>query len=177
MHTRIAPIGEYKVKHITATGTVVPVGACVSTTSATTITAGSNVVVTPVSMANIVTGMYLNIANGTGTAEDIQVLSTTATTYTANYLYNHSGAYTVTSRTGTYLGPVVVNAVGTGVTLTLYDGSPNLFPDAGTALAIITVAAGTYNFAARCDKGLFYTVAGTPGDYSLHYLDYAAGGQ
>ena len=178
MHTRIAPIGEYKIAHITTIGTVVPVGVCVSTTAPTTITAGAGVVVTPVSMANIVVGMWLNVANGTGTAEDVQVLSISSpTTFTANFANNHSGAYNITSRTGTYLGPIIVGQAGTSMVLTLYDGSPYVLPNVSKVIGVLSLTAGDYDFAARCDQGLFYTLAGTPGDITLQYLDYAPGGQ
>jgi hypothetical protein len=125
-------------------------------------------------MNNIVPGMILNIANGTGTAEDVLVKSVTATTFTADFAYNHSGAYTIISRRGAYLGRVLINAVGTSITLTLYNGHPSILPDAGAALAVITPAANMppQVFDCACDKGLFYTVAGTTaGDYTLTYLD------
>lgn len=161
--------------HITATGTLVPVGLCVSTTSATTITAGSNVVVTPANMANIQVGMTLNFANGTGTAEDVKVKSVTATTFTADFVNNHSGAYTILSRRGTFLGKLIVNAPGTGVTMTLYNGHTSMLPDPGSAIAVVTPTAGsTLVFDCACDKGLFYTVAGTVGDYTITFLDQAA---
>lgn len=171
-HERYAPIGEHQPLHVTTTGTTVPVGKAVSTTSSTTIAAGSNVVVTPASMNNIEVGMMLNFANGTGTAEDVKVKSVTATTFTADFVNNHSGAYTIISRRGAFLGRLVVNAAGTGVTITLYNGHPSVLPDAGAAFAVVTPAAGsTLIFDCAVDKGLFYTLAGTPGDYTLTFLD------
>lgn len=170
-HSRFAQVGEYKSLRVNATGTVVPVGNCVSTTAPTTITAGNGVVVTPASMSHIVQGILLNFANGTGTAEDVIVLSVTSTTFTANFVNGHSGAYNITSRKGISLGSVVINKAGTGDTITLYDGSPNLLPDAGTAFAVITPAFGTLTYHGSYDKGLFYTVAGTPGEYTINYLD------
>lgn len=172
-HARYSPVGDYKPLHITATGTSVPVGRVVSTTSATTIVAGSNVVVTPASIANITPGMILNIANGTGSAEDIVVKSVTTTTFTADFVNGHSGAYTIISRRGTFLGRLAVGQVGTSVTITLYDGHPSTLPDAGAAIAVISPSSGGTDFECVCDKGLFYTVAGTVGDYTLMYLDMA----
>lgn len=173
-HNRMSPIGDYKPLHLTATAAnPTAVGAQVNTTSATTIVAGTNVVVTPASMNNIQPGLILNFANGTGAAEDVRVKTVNpgAGTFTADFVNGHSGAYTIISRRGTYLGPIAVGAVGTGVTITLYNGHPSLLPDAGQVIAVITPAAPGHTFACYCDKGLFYTLAGTPGDYSLHYAD------
>lgn len=174
MHQRHACIGEYTPLHITATATLAPVGTCVSTTGTTSVTAGSNVTITPTSIANIVPQMILNIANGTGTAEDVVVKSVnpTAGTFVADLQNSHSGAYTIISRRASYIGNLVVNQVGSGVTITLYNGHPSMVPDAGTAIAaIVPSAVGTIEFECRCSKGLFYTVAGTVGDYTLMYLD------
>src|SRR5579859_6451209 len=171
-HVRYSPIGEYQPLHITATGTLVPVGKTVNTT-ASAVLSGSGVTVTPASMSNITVGMSLNFANGTGTAENVTVLSTTATTFTANFVNGHSGSYNITSLSGTFLGSIVVGAAGTGVAITLYNGSPNTLPSAGTAFAVITPTAGTYTFNCTLDKGLFYTLTCTAGDYTLMYLDHS----
>lgn len=171
-HTRFAPVYEYTPQHINALAAVVPVGSCVSTTSATTITAGTQTV-TPASMANITPGMLLNFANGTGTAEVVTVQLVTATTFTATFVNGHSGAYTITSLRGISLGTLVVGNAGSAVTLTLYNGSPNLQPNPGTVIGVITPVAGaTYIFNCNAQLGLFYTLAGTTaGDYTLMYLD------
>ncbi len=173
-HIRRATVFEYQPLHISAAATLQPVGLCVSTTSATVITAGSGVVVTPASMLNIVPGMVLNIANGTGAAEDIVVLGITATTFTANFVTSHSGAYTILSRRGVFLGQLIINKAGSGVTITLYNGHPSL-PDAGVVFAIISPPTGSsIPYQCSCPKGLFYTVAGsTIGDYTLTYLDHS----
>ncbi|HZU01526.1 MAG TPA: hypothetical protein VFA10_17795 [Ktedonobacteraceae bacterium] len=175
-HTRYAPVPEYTPLHITATGTLVPVGNCVNTTSSTTITAGSNVVVTPASMNGIYVGQKLNFANGTGTAETVVVTATTSTTFTATFVNNHSGAYTITSMSGTFLGKLVINQPGTSVSITLYNGSPNTLPKAGAAFAVLSgfSAGQAIPFDCSCDAGLFYSLTGTPGDYTLTYLDQAA---
>lgn len=177
-HSRVAPIFEYVPLHITATGTLVPVGLCVSTTSSTTITAGSGVVVTPASMANIYQGQILNIANGTGSAENVTVSAISSTTFTANFVNNHSGAYTIISRRGIDLGRVTVNSAGNLATLTLYNGHPSLSPDAGGSIAVIDCSEVTpLEYGCSCDKGLFYTLAvsggGTNPDLTLMYLDHA----
>lgn len=168
-------VSDYTPLHITAIGTLVPVGLCVNTTSGTTITAGSNVTVTPASMAGIVPGLTLNFANGTGTAENVVVKTITSTTFTADFVNNHSGSYNITSLRGTFLGPIVVNSAGSGATLTLYNGSPNTLPKAGAAIAVIAIAAGQpLNFACTCDNGLFYTLAATSApDLTLHYIDHS----
>lgn len=170
---RTAPIGEYTPLHITTTGTLVPVGLVVSTTAPTTIVAGAGVVVTPVSMVNITLGTILNIANGIGSAEDVMVKSMTATTFTADFASGHSGAYTIISHRGTFLGRLVVGQVGTSVTITLYNGHPSTLPNAGTVIGVITPTLGSTDFECVCDKGLFYTAAGTMGDYTLMYIDMA----
>jgi hypothetical protein len=174
-HPRNAPVGEYLPFRVNATASSpVAVGALVNTTSATTITAGTGVVVTPASMANIAVGMQLNVANGSGTAETVQVLSVnqTAGTFTANFANNHSGAYTIISLKGSYLGSIVINQIGSGVSITLYNGHPSLLPAAGTPFAVITPAVGVpYDYHCLCNRGLFYTLTGTPGDYTITYLD------
>lgn len=166
---------EYRPQHITATGTAVPVGNNVSTTSGTTIVAGSNVVVTPVSMVNIVAGRILNFAGGTGTAEDVLVKSVAATTFTADFVNGHSGGYTISSQRVVDFGEFVVNDPGTSVTVTLYDGHPSASP-AGAAFAVIKPAAtdNTRIYKARCNRGLFYTLSGTPGDYTVTFHDRSA---
>jgi len=173
-HVRYSPIGDYTPLHVTSTGTTVPVGSLVSTTSATTITAGANVVVTPASMSNIFAGMQLNVANGTGTAENVLVtaIDKGAGTFTATFANNHSGAYTIISLRGSYLGSVVVGAAGSGVTITLYNGHPSTLPVAGTSFSVLTPAVGaSYVFNCWCPRGLFYTLAGTPGDYTINAAD------
>jgi len=129
-------------------------------------------------MTNIAIGMLLNIANGTGTAEDVTVLSITSTTFAANFVNSHSGAYTIISRRGIDLGKIIVNTSTTSAaSLTLYKGHPSLLPDAGIAFAVIDLnslpRATPFDYGCSCNKGLFYTLSGTPGDYTLMYLDHA----
>lgn len=145
----------------------VPNSRCVSTTSATAITAGSNVTVTPASIKNIYVGQLLNIANGTGTAEDVRVkaMNPTLGTFTADFVNNHSGAYTITSKGGGFLGPVIVNDPGTSCVITFYHGSPNLVPlpvNQGVIAVMKPTATGqSYPHAFALDLGLFYTVTGS----------------
>lgn len=177
----LAPIGEYTPLHInalTSGSAFVPAGQAVNTTSATTITAGAGVVVTPASLNGIVVGKLLNVAGGTGTAENVRVsaVNLTAGTFTADFSNNHSGAYTLVSRTPTYLGRLVVNQPGSGVTITLRNGAPGLsdLPASAGVFAVITPSATgqVFDFACVCDFGLFYTVlSGTAGDYTLTYID------
>jgi len=68
----------------------------VSTSSATTITAGTRAF-TPADMTNIVPGSQLVFSGGTGAAETVTVQSTTATTATAVFANGHSGGYTIKS--------------------------------------------------------------------------------
>ena len=70
----------------------------VNTTSATTVPAGPSLTtVTPASMANIQLNSRLIFAGGTGATETVVVSAVTATTFTAAFANNHSGAYTITS--------------------------------------------------------------------------------
>ena len=174
-HQRIAPIGDYTpFPVIAAQATVTAVGALVNTTSATTITAGLAVVVTPTSMANITPMMWLNIANGTGNAEDVQVIyvNYTTGTFTANFVYGHSGAYTIISRKGTYLGSIVVNNPGSSNVITLYNGHPSTLPVAGIAFATVAASAGYLTYNCWCNRGLFFTASGgTFGNYTIMYAD------
>jgi hypothetical protein len=156
--------------------TVAAIGNNVATTSATTITAGNGVVVTPASMQNITVGRWLNFNGGTGSPEDVQVLSVTATTFTANFVNNHSGAYVISSSRTVDLGHLTVNQAGTSIVITLYDGHPNAWV-AGTSIAVISpnVSEPTRSFDIRCNRGLFYTVTGTTaGDYTVTYHDRSA---
>ncbi len=169
---------QYRPFHISATqSTAAAIGNNVATTSATTITAGSNVVVTPASMNNIVAGRYLNFSGGTGTFEDVLVKSIDPIggTFTADFVNNHSGAYTISSQRAVDIGDVVVNDPGTSVVLTLYDGNPNATP-AGTAIAVIKPGAGndTKIDKGRLNRGLFYTCSGTMGDITVWYHDRSA---
>lgn len=68
----------------------------VNTTSATTITAGVNVV-TPASMAGIYSGQALYFSAGTGAAETVYVYNVTSTTFTALFANGHSSSYTITT--------------------------------------------------------------------------------
>lgn len=171
-HQRYALVGEYQMVRITSSGTLVPVGAGVNTTSGTTISAGNSIVVTPVSMSNIVPGMLLNVANGTGAPEDVRVKAITATTFTADFKNGHSGAYTILSRRGAFVGRVMVNNAGSAATLTLYNGSPSVLPDPGAPFAVIPLTGATQIvYDCAVDKGLLYTITGSGFDMTLTYLD------
>ena len=65
-----------------------------TTTSSTTVVAGVNTV-TPASMASIYVGSRLQFSGGTGATEVVLVTAVTATTFTANFVNGHSGAYTI----------------------------------------------------------------------------------
>jgi hypothetical protein len=165
------PIGQYSVAHITASGTQIPVGIAINTTTSTSIAAGS-ATVTPVSMSNIIRGKRLNIVNGSNW-ENVTVTAITGTTFTAVFTGTYSGTTNIYSVDGAWLGPLIVGSPGTTNTITLYNGLPGMLPVAGTAIAVITPSSsiGSYGFATECDKGLFYTTAASC-DLSLHYLDH-----
>lgn len=162
---------QYLPFHISAVAaSAVAIGDNVATTAPTTITAGNGVVVTPASMANIRPGRWLNFNGGTGTAEDVQVISTTATTFTANFVNNHSAAYVISSQRVVDAGALIVNNAGTAVVITLYNGHPNAAV-AGTAFAVVSpnVSEPTREYMVACTRGLFYTLSGTPGDFTMTY--------
>lgn len=167
---------QYRPFHISATqATAAAIGNNVATTSSTTITAGPGVVVTPASMNNITVGRWLNFSGGTGTFEDILVTAVGASTFTADFVNSHSGGYTISSQRTVDIGDVVVNDPGTTVVLTLYDGNPSATP-AGVAIAVIKPAPGndTKIDKGRLNRGLFYTLSGTPGDITIWYHDRSA---
>jgi len=152
------------------------IGNNVSTTANDIITPGT-FTVTPLSMANIIVGRLLNFNGGTGSPEDVQVLSITATTFTAVFVNSHSGGYTISSQRTVDIGTLEVNQAGSGVTITLYDGHPQAFP-AGVPFAVITpnVSEPTRNFKTRINRGLFYTATSTGvfGNYTVTYHDRTA---
>lgn len=155
-----------------------PVGALVNTSSVTTIVVGLNTVVVA-SLTNILPGMFLNVANGTGTAEDVQVTSVNVVTssFTAVFRFTHSGAYTIISLKGTNLGSICVGTPGSGVVITVYDGHPSLLPTAGSVISVISpTGGGNYGYSCVADRGLWYTVtaATTMGDITFNYMDQPA---
>lgn len=167
---------QYRPFRISATqSTAAAIGNNVATSAPTTITAGNGVVVTPASMNNITVGRWLNFNGGTGAAEDVQVISVTSTTFTANFVNNHSGAYVISSQRTVDLGDVIINDPGTSVVLTLYDGNPNS-EVSGAAIAVVKPASGndTKLYKGRCNQGLFFTCSGTMGDITVMYHDRSA---
>ncbi len=179
---QIAVLGQYQPLHISAAqATAKAIGALVDTTSTTAVTAAGSATITTAAAQDIAKmrpGMVLVIYGGTGTAEEVVVasLSLSAGTFTAVFANTHSGTYNITSKNGVFLGSVVVNAVGTGMTLTLYNGNPATGLGTGApgygALAVITPVAGanaTYDV--TCDYGLYFEYAGSSaGDLTIGYL-------
>lgn len=182
-HVRSAPVYEYQPFHITAAGTVVPVGTLVSTTATTTVSSAGSTTITPASMTNIVPGITLNISHGTGTAEDVVVTSVTATTFTAVFANTHSGTYNICSTKGTFVKRINFNTYDTVAnTVTLYNGNPNAYYPGtttaiGTAFAVFKLPTSgqplSISLPGVVDKGLFYTVSAvtTSVDYTIWYID------
>ncbi len=115
----------------------------VNTTSATTVVA-STMAVTPLSMSNIAVGMSLFFSGGTGAAETVTVLSTTATTFTATFANGHSGAYTITyAPLGTiaYSAATVISQANNAVLFNPPVGNSVLLP--GDVLTYQRVTTGT----------------------------------
>lgn len=176
MHSRSDSLSPYYPFHInTNAPTARPLAGNVTTTSATTIVAGANVVVTPASLTNILQGMELNFSAGTGAAEDVVVknVNAVAGTFTADFVNGHSGAYNIVSMRPQYLGSLVVNAQGTtpSATFSIYNGSPLLYNGGtGTGVLIASVVvplAGSalpqYLYNCYCSRGAFYTFTNSTG--------------
>jgi len=182
-HLRSAPIYEYQPLHITAAGTVVPVGTLVNTTASTAVSVAGSTTITPTSMTNIVPGLTLNISHGTGTAEDVVVVSVTASTFTAVFANTHSGTYNICSTKGTFTRGFNANTFDTVAnTVTLYNGNPNAYYPGtttafGTAFAVLKLPTSGVpiflDLPGVVDRGLFYTVSAvtTSVDYTIWYAD------
>lgn len=175
MHSfqKSASVGDYTPLHVAATGTAVAVGQCYHTTSTDTITASASAQSMLVgSAAGISVGDWVNIYDGSN-GEDVQITAVNTGTnhISAVFTKNHSGTTHVTSKKEVFLGAVIINKVGTTDTITLYNGHPNA--QTSSVIAIITPATtrGDYQYQVRCLWGLFYTVAGTAGDYTITYQD------
>lgn len=67
---------------------------------------------------------------------------------------------------GTFIGAIIVNAPGTGITITLGNGTTTV---PANVFAVITpVNGGNYAYNGVCDKGLYIAIAGTTaGDYTV----------
>lgn len=172
-----APIGDYTaapaISALVTTAT--PISSLqVNTTATTAVTAGTTATITPASMKNISAGDNLSIFGGTGTAEIVTVLSTNATTFTAAFVNAHSGTYNIVSRRPTRLGSVIINQVGTSITITLYNGNPNdtNVPNRSTIAALVPGTVTDIKYGCRAEYGLWYTVTGTTaGNYTITYID------
>ena len=124
----------------------------VNTTSATTVVAGINTV-TPASMANIQLNSFLVFSGGTGATETVVVTAVTPTTFTANFVNGHSGAYTIQSAplaTVTYSTTTSATTVVAGVNVvtpasmaSIYVGSRLQFSGGTGATEVVVVTAVT----------------------------------
>lgn len=165
----------YRPLHITGTGTAVPVFPFASTTASTAVVPTTvATVITPASMANIYPYEYLMVYGGTGTAEIIQVLSTTATTFTALFANTHSSTYTLVAQKPGSLGPIVIGNAGTNTVLTLYNGAPalnGLYGSNGNTIGIYTITPSMPYLPEHgyLENQLFYTIAGSNFDLTLYY--------
>jgi hypothetical protein len=176
-------VGEYTPFHITAanaTSFLSGVGKCValSQTLGSAIIAGQVNTVALSTVQGLYAGQLLNVAQG-GTHEDVRVLTVDplGKTFTASFQNGYTGSINVTSRTQAYLGGIVVNQPGSGVTITLSNGHPNMVPNPtdprfGPVAVLQPAALGASWYWAECVYGLFIEVAGTTiGDYTLLYRD------
>lgn len=179
----VAPVGQYTPFHLTAASVPTGIGHCVSTTAPAPAGTGLQTV-TPAALGGIYGGQKLNVNQG-GAApfEYITVVSVDygAGTFTTMFDNAYTGTINLASLGGTDLGPLVINQPGTGVTITLYNGSPLLYPQptspspSGQNFGVFAVIVpGTTDKLYHCslDYGLFYETAQSAfGDYTLQYRD------
>ena len=168
-------IKMYRPWHVTAIGTAVPVFPFANTTASTAVVSTTvATVITPASMQNIYPYEFLMISGGTGTAEIVQVLSTTATTFTALFANTHSSTYTIVAQKPGDLGNIDIGNAGTNTVLTLYNGNPALNGSWGTNGETIGIYTITPSMPFIPEHGylenqLFYTIAGTGFDITIWY--------
>lgn len=179
-------VGEYTPLHLAA-GLTTPflsgVGKCIaiSQTLGSTINLGVNTVAVS-SVKGMYQGQVLNFVQSGGTpAEDVRVLQIdpVAKTFTALFVNSYTSGVSVniTSRNGSYCGALLINQPGTGISITLSNGHPNLAPTPtdprfGIFAVVQPTAVGELWYQAECDFGLFVQVMGTTvGDYSLMHRD------
>lgn len=95
-------------------------------------------------------------------AQDFTRVSTFGGYTPYGFSATRSSALVATDHThGTFLGSVVINKAGTGDTIVLANGT--------TVFANITPVAGaTYIYDNKCNGGLFVTITGTAGDYTIN---------
>lgn len=172
------PVATYRGQRVSAltTATPVPIGNnAVNTTIAATLTAGQGVVITPASMQNIIKGKWVSIVNG-ATQEFTQVISVTATTFTANLVNSYGASSNLYSVDGAWIAGIFVGVPGATVTFTFFNGIAGMLPRAGGQLSGITISSapvGLLEFPIELDQGAFYTLTGTTaGDYTILYLDH-----
>jgi hypothetical protein len=157
-----------------AISTLTPVGRGIASTAPGPIAIGTQTI-TPANMTNITPGRLLNVGDG-ASSEDVRVISITGTTFTAIFQKTHAGTVTLTSRSGTILGGLLVSQIGSGVTIEIHNGHPNLSPNpvdpAYGTVAMIAPMLGYEPLPMSLDYGLFIKVTGVSiGYYTLLYDD------
>ena len=107
--------GDYfaKLSNIRVTSTVANI---VDTDTSTTITAGSDVVVTPTTMDNIYVGQNIVINRNGTTSETVQTTAITASTFTADFVNSYSGT-TLVDTAVVYADEIVKDIISTVSTL------------------------------------------------------------
>ena len=115
----------------------------VNTTSATTITAGTQTF-TPASLAGFFVGAKVVFSGGTGATETVTIaaVNTSAGTATATFVNGHSGAYTIVS------APLATITYGSGVNESQwvphwFAASPGNYVLPGDVITVQRVSAGT----------------------------------
>ena len=107
----------------------------VNTTTTTTISAGSDRVVTPASMARIYVGQRLFIDSGSSPSESVVVKAVTATTFTADFANSYSGTTTIQAHV-VYADEIVEDLVShiSSSSTSLLSSSPALIESPGLDL-------------------------------------------
>lgn len=178
-HQRFAPVAEYQPYNLSAAtvGTNgVAVGTLFATTSTTAVGAAGSATITLAAFSPLlVVGQAVYIFGGTGAGELVTVTATAAATpsLTAVFANTHSGTYSIVLTHGTKVGTVNFGALGTTMSLVLWNGLPDLAAAIPPAkkIATITPAAVSYVLNCAADQGLFITYTGTTaGDVTITYL-------
>ncbi len=178
-HQRIAPVAEYQAYNLTAatTGTDgVCIGSLFDTTSTTAVSAPGSATITLAAFNPLLTvGTQVYIYAGTGTGEQVTItaVNTSTPSITAVFANTHSGTYHVTIRTAVKVGTIFFGALGSTMSLAIWNGLPELSAGSppATKITTITPANVCYSLGCTVDQGLFVTYTGTTaGDCTIFYL-------
>lgn len=165
--TQVAPLGPHKAYPLSAaSANEQAIGALLDATATAVGAAGSATITLTLvegDIGAIRVGEYLDCDTG-ASYERVQVsaVDIPAKQVTATFANTHSAGFAVRLTHGAFVGVVAVPQVGTGVTLSLYDGHPNR---AGSRLIYQWVTASgvlpALPLNGVCDQGLYVVYNGT----------------